>query len=505
MGKKIFSTVFISVLLLSIISVTSLRCANAEPKTWTVDDDGPADFRTIQEAINAANESDIIFVRNGTYCENVVVNKTLLLVGENKSATIIDGNRTGTVMHVIANNTAIRGFTIRESGEKFDYEPAIWCGVMVGDYETPVVNTMIDNNSIKSNYIGVFLWFSLNSTVIDNNIENSTNGVWLANCIWNNIGNNTVSNNDVGIGASYASQNFINSNTVASNKLVGLVVDDSSLNTIDRNCIENNGFGISLSASTGNIIYHNNFMNNTKQVDATPAYANVWDDDYPSGGNYWSNYNGTDVYSGSFQNETGPDGIGDTHHVIDENNIDRYPLMKPWTMPEHDLHVVEVYVGRYFLPTQVYTGQIVDIKTFIRNEGKATETFNVTCYMGDFPVGTSLVSNLTSGDSKFLKFIWNTTNLTACRNYTISVVAEPIAGETILENNRKTILVKVNMMGDVNGDGWVNIVDIAKIARVFGKLSYMWDYDINCDLNLDDIINIVDIAMAARNFGKTCG
>jgi len=58
--------------------------------------------------------------------------------------------------------------------------------------------------------------------------------------------------------------------------------------------------------------------------------VNIWDDGYPSGGNYWSDYNGTDLFSGSYQNETGSDGIGDTPYVIDENNQDNYPLIAPF-------------------------------------------------------------------------------------------------------------------------------------------------------------------------------
>ncbi len=57
------------------------------------------------------------------------------------------------------------------------------------------------------------------------------------------------------------------------------------------------------------------------------GYANVWDDGYPSGGNYWSDYACVDLYGGPYHNETGSDGIGDTLYVIDANNQDRYPLM----------------------------------------------------------------------------------------------------------------------------------------------------------------------------------
>ncbi len=65
-----------------------------------------------------------------------------------------------------------------------------------------------------------------------------------------------------------------------------------------------------------------------------PAFSsgisNIWDDGYPSGGNYWSDYNGTDLFSGPHQNETGSDGIGDTPYLIRFDSQDNYPLMKNW-------------------------------------------------------------------------------------------------------------------------------------------------------------------------------
>lgn len=67
-------------------------------------------------------------------------------------------------------------------------------------------------------------------------------------------------------------------------------------------------------------------LNNTNQVRIFYS-MNVWDYGYPSGGNYWSDYNGTDLFSGKSQNETGSDGIGDAPYFIDADNTDRYPLM----------------------------------------------------------------------------------------------------------------------------------------------------------------------------------
>jgi len=85
-----------------------------------------------------------------------------------------------------------------------------------------------------------------------------------------------------------------------------------------------------------NIIHHNSLINNSIQVlveDLAKTSADIWDDGYPSGGNYWSNYGGTDLLQGSFQNEAGTDGIGDTPHVMNTWNQDNYPLTQPPQSP----------------------------------------------------------------------------------------------------------------------------------------------------------------------------
>lgn len=80
--------------------------------------------------------------------------------------------------------------------------------------------------------------------------------------------------------------------------------------------------------ASNNSIYHNNFINNIYHV-STYGSENTWDNGYPSGGNYWSGYNGSDTKSGGHQNQTDSDGIGDTPLVFDSNNKDNYPLMGP--------------------------------------------------------------------------------------------------------------------------------------------------------------------------------
>lgn len=79
----------------------------------------------------------------------------------------------------------------------------------------------------------------------------------------------------------------------------GIQISDysSDNNIVGNNITENNQYGIRLAESSSNSIYHNNFISNAEQVLSSTS-TNVWDDGYPSGGNYWSDYNGTDLLSG---------------------------------------------------------------------------------------------------------------------------------------------------------------------------------------------------------------
>jgi hypothetical protein len=122
---------------------------------------------------------------------------------------------------------------------------------------------------------------------------------------------------------------------------VGGIYAGGSYNTIYGNTVEESVTGIVMNDfvrsyyGNGNVIYHNNFINDT----AFPAVesmmgSNKWDNGYPSGGNYWSNYAGEDLRSGLNQDEPGSDGIIDAEFSIPSplsrnKLLDRYPLMAP--------------------------------------------------------------------------------------------------------------------------------------------------------------------------------
>ncbi|MEM1551543.1 MAG: NosD domain-containing protein [Candidatus Bathyarchaeia archaeon] len=116
--------------------------------------------------------------------------------------------------------------------------------------------------------------------------------------------------------------------------------------SIVGNEIANNSFGLWLERSSSNRIYDNNFRGNTYQVLSYKS-VNVWDNSYPHGGNYWSDYGGIDVKNGAGQDLPGSDGIGDTPYAIDTDNLDKYPLVgsinifdaSTWNEVTYSVHV----------------------------------------------------------------------------------------------------------------------------------------------------------------------
>ncbi len=160
--------------------------------------------------------------------------------------------------------------------------------------------------------------------------------------------NNITSNTNDGIhfehtGWGYHSHNIIYLNNITGNKQ-GIYMIMSAYNKIlYNNIISNDEIGINLTKCIGggqnNLVHHNNYVNNGDENGQACEWGgplNYWDDGYPFGGNYWSDYNGVDNFSGPNQDIPGSDGIGDTPYVIPcywcegENNNDMYPLMEPF-------------------------------------------------------------------------------------------------------------------------------------------------------------------------------
>jgi nitrous oxidase accessory protein len=307
------AAMLVVLLFLATLCLTEYLPVKAESKTITV----PDDFPTIQEAINAANVGDTIFVKRGTYVENPVVNKSVSLVGEDRDATVIDVTAG---LKVERDNVTIRGFTIYDGYQ----------GITI--YSN---SCKVSGNTITDSQYGIVL-LSSHDTVVD---ENTLHSIGLSAAIQLSYSNNNLIKNNYiyscteGIQLREGSSN----NTVVDNvvtdcqdvavRLLGSGVGKRWYgpdgNTIMRNNISYSRVGTAVYGANNNVVSNNNYVNNSIQFSANEDYYLIW------GGsrsvntidrNYWSDYNGTDANR---------DGIGDTPYIIDAYNQDNNPVMAP--------------------------------------------------------------------------------------------------------------------------------------------------------------------------------
>jgi parallel beta-helix repeat protein len=228
----------------------------------TVDDSGGAMYTKIQDAINTSNDGDTVFVYNGTYYENVVVNKTINLIGEDRDSTVIDAGGSwdsGDTVRILVNHVNISGFTITGSGS--DFEDA-------GLELNIIFHCNISNNNITSNLnYGLYIYFSSNISIINNNVTNNKHGIYLESGINNSIiGNTLIQNVDNGVFLSSSSKNkvaynFVNNNNITTSNY-GIRLFSSSYNNISFNNVTINRWGIQIHSSSNNTLINNNITLN---------------------------------------------------------------------------------------------------------------------------------------------------------------------------------------------------------------------------------------------------
>jgi len=265
--------------------------------------------------------------------------------------SVIENDEDGIDLNSFSNHNNIYGNHLIEN----DFD-----GIAVGNSS---YNKVYENNITENDEDGIDLSKSSYNSIFGNNITaNWFDGIDIGySSNHNNIyGNNIADNDDDGIDLYQSSNNNIYENNITANwwdgielysstnnsifgnqikgNYPGIYLVTSSDNTITRNNMTRNYPGIQFRESSNNTLYHNNFVNNSRQVydeswdnPEIPSSVNVWDDGYPSGGNYRSDYVSLDLHSGSNQDETGSDGIGDTGYEVDADNKDCYPLMALFT------------------------------------------------------------------------------------------------------------------------------------------------------------------------------
>lgn len=239
----------------------------SDGNTFYVGGSGPGNYSRIQDAINDSSNGDTIFVYNGTYYENVVVDKSINLIGEDKKITIIDGKRSGDVMVINADYVNISRFTI--SNDR-------WSGEGIKLHSN---NNIISNNIISGNGDGIYIFESNSNTILDNEILNNGFGIFVENSDRNTITDNIISNNRwTGIYLIYGSNsNHINMNKISSNDF-GIELNGANFNIIKSNNISNNRIGIFIIDSYFNLIIRNNILKNDQHVSFIIRFRgkNIW-------------------------------------------------------------------------------------------------------------------------------------------------------------------------------------------------------------------------------------
>lgn len=215
----------------------------------------PANYTSIQGAIDNATPGDTIYVWAGTYYENLVVNKTVSLIGNGSDDTIIDAGGIGDVIKITADWVNVSGFTIMNNGDIWDP------GVDVGIELDHVQNVTISNNKfLKNNNSGIRVWHSHSNNIINNTCQsNEYHGIYILYSNSNIIINNKCYNSNLhGIILFYSERNKIMNNTYYKAKEAGINLRDSSYNIIENNNLTCSKKGIVLTNQSHFNIVSNN-------------------------------------------------------------------------------------------------------------------------------------------------------------------------------------------------------------------------------------------------------
>ncbi|UCE38642.1 MAG: right-handed parallel beta-helix repeat-containing protein [Thermoplasmata archaeon] len=376
-------------------------------------------------------------------------------------------------------------------------------------------NNIITDNIISSNiYDGILLVYSSNNKITGNDISDNLKGINVSSSDDNIISGNNISNNTHGIRLSSALNNAITGNNISLNNLDGIrLLSSSNWNGIIGNTVFSNGnYGFYLNDSLNNSIYHNNIINNTNQAYDGTNNANRWDDGYPSGGNYWSDFDESsegayDEYNGEGQNILGSDGIvdngtigggGKNPYMIDSDSQDNYPLIEP----NKNYMILKQGWNLISLPLIQEEQNLIKVLKSIDGLYDAVQWYNITDnkdqwkhYKVDKPYGNDLIElnekmgiwiHITQpGDTIFF---YNGTRLTENQNIALHPGWNMVGYPSLSNRDRTSALNNIDFPNDVDAIWTFNSVtqrwgkmgpsDYFEIGRgyyIHSKVTKVWD------------------------------
>ena len=367
-------------------------------------------------------------------------------------------------------------------------------GILVEDSEKVTLKNNVINNSLSLGD-GITITGSTKCQAKLNVLAGCARGLYLSYSNDNTISFNILERNSIDLWLYFSNENVVNKNEASSSLLGGIFLTTANSNLLTENCLLNNiqryDIALMIETSSNNRIYHNNFINNSYDVFCTNS-KNTFDDGYPSGGNYWSDYVSLDLFSGPYQNESGSDGIVDQPYVIDANNRDQYPLMASWTPipPAAITAVVEIepdplnliskseWITCYIGLPEDYDSSDINITTVTLN--------------GTFPADSTVKFNRTAVSKLILS------EGIMKGNVTLTVSGQLDDGTPFVG----TDVIRVRMPGDINMDGKVDGRDIIAAAWSFGTVPGDPRWNSADDENDDNKIDGKDLVLIALNFGK---
>lgn len=220
----------------------------------------------IQGLIDNASAGDTIYILSGIYYENIIINKSISLIGEDKNTTIIDGSNNGKVVSISADWVNISGFTIQNSGNRYSNYDS---GLFLKSNNNTISNNIITDNSGGGGIYQFYEYISSGNIITGNTISNNNYGIHLLSSPHNIISGNTISNNGNGI-------------------ILSIYTDN---NSIEHNAFISNENSIFLYEAFSNRILKNNFVNNNQQQEYFKYWKifnfdeyNIWSQ------NYWDRY-----------------------------------------------------------------------------------------------------------------------------------------------------------------------------------------------------------------------